>query len=127
MASDATQLGNEKLSGNGSTLKLTLVDKANLSNLIATKFKVIYQTTRSQDVRFRPVSDFTTRFEGEIPAEQIERTGDRFTLNLGQLPIPPDYLKAGVGVEVEITANRSFAGNSANQKIVVRDIIPAFR
>lgn len=127
LASDATRLGDETLSGKGTDLKLTLVDQANRSNLIATQFTLKYKTTRSQDLRFRPASDFTTRYEGTIPPELIQQTGDRFILNIGKLPIDPDSLKPGIGIEVELTATRTFAGNSATQKIITQDVIGRLR
>jgi hypothetical protein len=126
LESDATQLESGGLSGNGSNLQLTLVDKANQSNLIATKFEVKYRITRS-DPRFRPVSDYATRYTGEIPVDLVSLSGNRFTLNIGQLPIKPEDLKAGLGVEIEITATRSFAGYSAEQKIVVRDVLGPYK
>lgn len=127
LASDATRLGDGTLSGKGTDLKLTLTDKANRSNLIATQFVMSYQTSRSQDVRFRPVSDFTTRFEGPIPPELVQQTGDRFVINIGKLPIAPEWLKADTGVEVTLTATRSFAGKSATQKIIIQDVVGRLR
>jgi hypothetical protein len=124
LARDATRLEVQSLSGNGPNLQLTLIDRADRSDLIATQFLVKYRTTQSEDVRFRPSVTFTTRYEGEIPPDAIERDGDRFTLKLGQLPLEENFLKAGTGIEIELTAQRSFAGNSATQKIQVRDLIP---
>lgn len=123
---DVTRLEESSLTGNGRNLKLVLVDKANQSNLIATKFQVKYNITRS-DPRFRPVSDYLTKYSGAMPDELVKLNGDRFTLDLGQLPIGEEYLKSGLGVEVEIVATRTFSGYSATQKIVVRDIIGSFR
>jgi hypothetical protein len=127
LAEDATRLGNETLTGKGVDLKVTLVDKANLSNLIATQFEVKYKTTRSQEVGFRPVSEFTTKYDGVIAPDLVQQTGDRFVLNIGKLPLDADSLKAGTGVEVEITAKRSFAGNNATQKITLQDVIGRLR
>jgi hypothetical protein len=123
---DATQLVSEGLSGNGSNLQLRLRDRASLSNLVGTQFQIEYRTTRS-DPRFRPVSDYRTRYEGEMPVELINLNGDRFILNIGQLPIEPDNFKSGLGVEIEVTATRTFAGYSAEQKLVIKDVIGPFR
>jgi len=127
LAEDATRLGNETLTGKGVDLKVTLVDKANLSNLIATQFEVKYKTTRSQEVGFRPVSDFITKYDGVLGPDLVQQTGDRFVLNIGKLPLGADVLKAGTGVEVEITAKRSFAGNRATQKITLQDVVGRLR
>ncbi|MEB3312485.1 MAG: collagen-like protein [Snowella sp.] len=121
-ASDATRLGNATLLGNGQALRLTFVDQANQSNLIATKFQIKYNITRS-DPRFRPVSDYSTKYSGEVPDDLVTLKGDRFTINLGKLPIPEEYLKPGLGVEVEVVANRSFSNYSTSQKFYVRDLI----
>ncbi|MCU0534856.1 MAG: collagen-like protein [Hydrococcus sp. Prado102] len=119
---EATQLKSEGLSGTGSDLKLTLIDGAGRSNLIATKFNLKYRTTPS-DPRYRDVSDFTTKFNGQIPPEAIATDGNRFTINLGQLPIETNALRSGTGVEVDLIATRSFAGYSTQQRVVVKDIL----
>jgi hypothetical protein len=126
LESEATQLKSEGLSGSGTNLQLTLVDSADRSNLIATKFRLKYRITRS-DPRFRQVSDYTTKYDGEIPAELVIAEGNRFTLNLGQLPIETDALGAGTGVEVDLIATRSFAGYSAEQRVVVRDVLGPYQ
>jgi hypothetical protein len=123
---DVTQLKAEGLSGNGRNLQLKLSDSAEQSKLIATQFKIKYRTTR-YDPRFRPVSDYTSRYEGQVSPELVNLNDNRFTLNLGELPIPPEYLKPGLGVEVEVIATRSFAGYSKEQKIIVRDVIPGLQ
>lgn len=125
-APDATKLESQGLSGNKTNLKLTLVDQAKQSNLITTKFKITYRTTQS-DPRFRTVSDYTTRYEGEISEELVILDGNQFTIKIGQLPIKPNDLRSGLGVEIRILALRSFAGYSAEQTIIVKDILGPFR
>ena len=121
---DAKRLKSEGFSGTGANLQLELVDKANRSDIINTSFDLKYRVSRSADeARFRRVTDYKTKYEGEVPPEAIIKNGDRFTLNLGQLPIPPQYLEAKTAVELHITANRSFGDRSTVQKITVRDIL----
>ena len=60
---------------------------------------------------------------GTIPPEAIIQEGSNFTINLGKLPIPPEFLQPGVAIEVQLTANRSFGENSKEQKVLVRDKI----
>ncbi|MFM7438621.1 MAG: collagen-like protein, partial [Snowella sp.] len=123
---EATQLASEGISGNGTDLQLTLTDRAGLSNLVATKFRIKYQITRS-DPRFRPVSDYTTKYEGEMPAELVKFNNNRFTFDLGKLPIEPQNFREGLGIQVEVVATRTFAGYSAEQTVVVKDVIGPFR
>jgi hypothetical protein len=125
LASEATQLKSQGLSGTGSSLQLKLVDGADRSNLIATKFRLKYRTTRS-DPRYRELSDYTTKYSGEIPAQLIVSDGNRFTIDLGKLPIEQNALRSGMGVEVDLVAVRSFAGYTAEQRVVVRDILGNF-
>ncbi len=121
-SSEATRLDELVLAGNGTGLKLFLVDKADRSNLVATKFRVEYNVT-DEDPRFRPASTYSTKFAGEIPDRLVTVNGDRLVINLGQLPIPEQYAKPGVGVEVVLTATRSFAGYSAEQTLVVQEVL----
>jgi hypothetical protein len=122
---DVTRLKSEGLSGTGSDLKLSLVDEAQKSNVLDTDFSVRFRVSKSADeARFLRVFDYKTKYEGEIPSEAIQKNGDRFTLNIGQLPIPPEFLELGTAIEVQVAANRSFADKySKEQKITVRDVI----
>ena len=122
---DATRLKSEGFSGAQENLQLQLVDKADQSDIINTSFSLKYRVSNStENARFRRVADYKTKYEGEVPTEAIIRNGDRFTLNLGQLPIPPQYLETGTAVELYLTVQRSFGDRSAVQKITVRDILP---
>jgi hypothetical protein len=123
---EATRLKSEGLSGTGSNLKLTLVDEAERSDMVATKFRLKYRITRS-DPRFQEGADFRTKYDGELPIDSIVANGDRFTLNLGKLPIEADALRSGTGVQLDLVATRSFAGYSAEQKIVVKDVLGPFK
>ena len=121
---DTKRLKSEGFSGLGANLQLELVDKANKSDILNTSFSLKYRVSKSsEDARFRRVTDYRTKFEGEVPSSAIIRDGDRFTLNLGQLPIPPQFLEKNTAVELHITANRSFGDRSTVQKITVRDIL----
>ena len=123
---DATRLKSEGLSRRGGDLRLTLIDEADQSNLIATKFEITYSVTRSNP-RFRTVSDYTTKYEGEIPEDLVILEGDKFTLDIGKLPIESQYLRSGLGVEIKIVATRTFAGYTDQQTITVTDVLGPFR
>ncbi len=84
--------------------------------MIATQFQIKYRAARASD-RFSSNADYRTRYEGNIPAELVSRSNNRFTLNLGKLPIESEFLRPGVAVEIELVATRSFAGRSTEQKI----------
>ncbi|MDJ0650096.1 MAG: collagen-like protein [Xenococcaceae cyanobacterium MO_188.B19] len=124
LENDVTRLKSEGISGIGENLKISLVDRAKRSNVISTDFKVKYRVSKSGDeARFRRVFDYRTKYEGEIPASLIEQNGDRFTINIGKLPMPSEFLQPETAIEIQLTANRAFAGNSKQQKITVRDVI----
>lgn len=122
-AKEATQLRNQGLLGNGSNLTLKLRDMASKSDLVLTDFSIRYRTSKSAEAEFRRVFDYKTKYEGKIPPEAIEYQNNQFTINIGQLPIPPEALRRGTAVEIKITADRSFADNSKQQDIIVRDIL----
>jgi hypothetical protein len=120
-AKDATRLKSEGLSGQGANLQLNLVDKASQSDVVSTDFSVKYRVSNSDDGGlFRRSFDYRTKFEGKIPPQLISQQGDNFTIKLGQLPIPQEFLEPGVQVEVQLIANRSLAGNSKQQELIIR-------
>ncbi len=119
---DATKLGRLSLSGNGDNLQLSLVDEANQSNLMTTKFRLKYRVT-NEDPRFRPPSTYSLRYDGEIPDELVVVSGNQFTLNIGQLSIPAKDLQSGTGVEIELLAERTFSGNTSEQRLTIRELI----
>jgi hypothetical protein len=124
-AKNVTRLKSQGISGKGTDLRLSLVDEAGQSDLILTDFSLKYRVSKSAGERnYRPLVDYRTQYEGKIPPELIEQNGNNFTLNLGQLPIPPEHLEPGTAIEVRLIANRSFAGKSKEQEITVRDTIP---
>ena len=123
---DVTELEAEGISGTGTDLKLNIVDEAQKSDVLDTDFTIKFRVSKSTDnALFRRVFDYKTQYEGAVPSEAVQKNGARFTLDLGQLPIPPEYLEPGTAIEVQLVANRSFADNkySKEQKITVREII----
>lgn len=116
LKNEVTQLTRADFAGSGSELIFALIDKAGKSDLIATQFRIKYRTSASGD-RFDRTLDYITRYEGIIPAELVSRDRNRFVLNIGKLPIQSQFLRAGLPVEIELVATRSFAERSAEQKI----------
>jgi hypothetical protein len=113
---EATKLKRADFSGSGSELNFAVVDLAGKSDLISTQFRIKYGAANSSD-RFDRNLDYRTRYEGNIPAELVSRSNNRFVLNIGKLPIDSQFLRSGVPVEIELVATRSFAGHSTEQKI----------
>ena len=122
---DVTKLKDRGISGTGENLQLFIEDKANKSDVLDTDFEIKFRVSNSPDnAIFRRVFDYKTQYEGAVPPEAVELNGDRFTINIGQLPIPPEYLEPGNAIEVQLVANRSFADKySKTQKITVREVI----
>ena len=125
-ASEATKLVSKGLSGVGENLQLELIDKAEKSDLLESTFTIKYSVSNSSEARFRPVSDYTVRYKGEIPPSLIRYGNDRFILDIGKLPIEPRYLELDRAVEVELIITRRFGDYSATQKIVEREILGPF-
>ena len=73
------------------------------------------------------MSDYTTKYEGEIPEDLVILDGDTFTIDIGKLPIESRFLRSGLGVEIKIVATRTFAGYNDQQTITVKDVLGPFR
>lgn len=117
---DVADLTIDGLFGQGTNLELDVFDEAEQSNLIDTDFIVKYRVgEESEKKNFfgRSSTVYKTKFEGAIPPEAIAQAGNLFTLKLGELPIPPEYLQPDTKVEVEVTAKRSLGENSKVKKM----------
>ncbi|MCC0176618.1 collagen-like protein [Waterburya agarophytonicola K14] len=114
------------LFGQGLGLELDIFDEAEQSNLVGTDFSLKYRVgEKSEDKNFFGGSStiYKTKFEGSIPSEAIAQKGNLFTLQLGKLPIPPEHLKPGLEVEIEVMAKRSLGENSQVQQLSTRTTI----
>jgi hypothetical protein len=126
-AKEATQLESKGLSGVDSNLRLELIDKAQRSDIVSTQFYLKYSTTLNRDASWRKVSDYTLKYEGEIPSQFINHNGNNFIIDLGKMDIEPEYLKSGTAVKIQIEATRTFGDKSAQQKIEIYDILGPFK
>jgi hypothetical protein len=125
---DVADLTIDGLFGQGGNLELDVFDQANQSQLIATEFSVQYRVgEKSENKNFFGGNStvYNTKFEGSIPPEAIAQKDNLFTLQLGKLPIPPEYLKPGLEVEIEVTAKRSLGENSEIKKLSTQTTIEA--
>ena len=114
------------LFGQGANLELDIFDEANQSDLLATDFTVKYRVGEAAEKKnfFGSTSTiYKTKYEGAIPQEAIAKDGDLFTLKLGQLPIPAEYMQPGLEVEVEVIAKRSLGENSQLKKLSTRTTV----
>ena len=109
---DVTKLKNQGLSGIGPDLQLTIEDKAKKNSILDTSFTLNFQAKVSTGSK----SQYQSQFQGAVPASAVEQNGDFFTINLGQLSIPPEFLGEGNKVAVELIANRSFAQKHEKQQ-----------
>lgn len=125
-AEEATKLKSKGLSGLGLGLQWELVDEAERSDLISTSFYIKYSISSSQEARFRQVSDYTLRYEGEVPPQFVSYGENRFIIDIGQLPIDPKYLETDSAVRVQLEITRTFGNNSAKQTLVEKDILGPF-
>ncbi len=121
---DVAELKIDGLFGQGTSLELDVLDKAEKSNIIATDFFIEYRVGEAaKDKGFLGLgrdTDYQTKYKGSIPSEAIAQDGNLFTLKLGQLPIPPEYLQPGLKVEVQVLAKRSLGENSQVKKLSTR-------
>jgi hypothetical protein len=128
LAEDVTRLKSEGISGSGGSLELFIQDNASQSSLVATEFKIKYRVSRFGSEFTTPATgNYVTRYEGDVPSELVTFDGNRFTIAVGQLPIPPESLKAGVSIEIELTALRSFANYSKQQRLTIQEVIKSSR
>jgi hypothetical protein len=111
---DATRLAVGNVTGRGSQLQMVVVDLAGKSDLLNTRFRIHYRTDQSFG---DGAPDFRTRYDGEVPANLVSRDFNRFTLNVGQLPIGASYLTPGTPVQIEVTVVRSLGDRSAEQDL----------
>ncbi len=117
---DVADLKIDGLFGQGANLELDIFDEAEKSNLIASEFSLKYRVgEESEDKNFfgSRSTVYQTKYEGAIPPQAIAQSGNLFTLKLGQLPIPPEYLQPGLKVELEVSVKRSLGSNSQVKKL----------
>lgn len=98
------------------SLNLAVIDLAGHSEVLTTQFYVRYRAASSDALNnIRP--RWETQYEGDVPAELVTRDYNRFSLNLGALPIESQYLQPGTPIAVEIEVTRSLGERSATQTL----------
>lgn len=114
-ASEVTDLAVGRLVGDDDALNLQVIDLAGHSEALETSFQLRYRAAASTTDTIRP--QWETHYEGEVPAELVTRDHNRFSLNLGALPIDSQYLQPGTLIDVEIEVTRSLGERSATQTL----------
>lgn len=114
---EATQLAPVDLAGSGSALQISLVDRAGKSDILTTQFRLKYRVARDSHTDRPRSGAYVTRYEGDVPAEMVSQDRQRFTLDLGQLPIDAQYLQPGTAVDVELSAVRSLGDRAVEQQV----------
>jgi hypothetical protein len=117
---EATQLAKANFTGERESLTVSLVDLAGRSEQLETAFRVKYRAASGDRFRRIRPTDYRTRYEGVIPPELVTRHNNRYTLQIGRLPIESKYLQPGIPVEIEVEAIRSFGDNFAEQDLTWR-------
>ncbi|MEM1251730.1 MAG: collagen-like protein [Cyanobacteria bacterium P01_H01_bin.21] len=110
---EVTQLAMGRVDGRSRTFEVNVVDLAQQSDVLETRFEVRYSTSRNDGRRRR----YDVAFEGPIPEELVQQDHNRFTLALGRLPIRSQLLSGGTQAEVELKIIRSYGSNSAEQTV----------
>ena len=111
--SEATQLAVGRVDGRSRTFEVNVVDLAQQSDVLDTRFEVRYSTSNSDSRRRR----YDLEYAGPVPEDLITQDHNRFTLSLGRLPIQSQLLSGGTQAQVELTIIRSYGNNSAEQTL----------
>ncbi|MEM9483375.1 MAG: collagen-like protein, partial [Cyanobacteria bacterium P01_F01_bin.116] len=110
---EVTQLAMGRVNGRSRTFTVNVVDLAQRSDVLETRFELRYSTSNDEGRRRR----YDLEFEGDIPKNLIQQDYNRFTLALGRLPIRSQLLSEGTQAQVELKIIRSFGNNVAEQTL----------
>ena len=96
----------------GDILNLVVIDLAGHSKALDTTFHIHYRSTDRHQLD-TPRKNWQARYQGEVLAAAVTQDYNRFSLDLSQLPIEPQYLRPGVPVQIELVVTRSLGQRSA--------------
>lgn len=97
----------------GDTLNLVVIDLAGHSGTLDTTFHIHYRSTNRHQLD-APRENWQTHYQGEVLAAAVTQDHNRFSLDLSQLPIEPQYLRPGVPVQIELVVTRSLGQRSVS-------------
>lgn len=104
------------LTENGSRLVLSAIDPTSKPDGVGTQFAIAYRAI-SSTAGVNATENSRILYEGIIPRELVNQSADRVILELGKLPIEPEYLKPGVGVEIELAVIRDNGDRATQQTL----------
>lgn len=110
---EVTQLAVGRVDGRSRTFAVNVVDLAQRSDVLETRFEVRYSTSGDDGRRRR----YDVEFDGPVPEALVQQDHNRFTLSLGRLPIRSQLLSGGTRAQVELKIIRSFGTNTAEQTL----------
>ena len=110
---EVTQLALGRTEGRSRSFEVNVVDLAQRSNVLDTRFEVRYSISDDDGRRRR----YDLQFDGPVPDDLVQRDHNRFTLSLGRLPIRSLLLSGGTQAQVELKIIRSFGSNVAEQTL----------
>ncbi|EKV02748.1 hypothetical protein Lepto7375DRAFT_5010 [Leptolyngbya sp. PCC 7375] len=110
---DVTQLAMGRVDGRSRTFEVNVVDLAQRSDVLDTRFEVRYSTSGDDGRRRR----YDVEFDGPVPDDLVQQDHNRFTLALGRLPIASQLLSGGTRAQVELKIIRSYGSNVAEQTL----------
>lgn len=110
---EVTQLAVGRVDGRSRTFEVNVVDLAQRSDQLETRFEVRYSTSGNNGRRRR----YDLEFEGPVPDALVQQDHNRFTLSLGRLPIRSQLLSGGTRAQVELRVIRSFGTQTAEQTL----------
>jgi len=109
LASEPYSLEMGTAAGSGSSFTVEVNDKAGVSNVVSSSFRIDFYT-KANVYYYR-------RYQGNIPPEAVIQKDNTFVVSVGKLPIDPDYLTPGTRTLIYFYMTRSLGKNSGTVKI----------
>lgn len=108
---EVAQLAFGRIEGRSRTFEVEVIDRAQLSDEVDTRFELRYSTSNDEGRRY------TVQYEGAVDGEFVERDRNRFRLALGRLPIRSQLMSGGTEARVELSVIRSYGNNTTTQDL----------
>jgi hypothetical protein len=118
LASDIQKVRAKKMTGTLKSTKLELIDDADVSDHVATRFFIKAKWRKASDRKF---------YQQWVPAEFVTRDGNIFNINVGEFDLKArrflffkrkEYFKAGAKVKLELMIERTFGGRTIQMPVM---------
>jgi len=113
---EAMNIHFQSVTGSYRDLKAVIQDDSGFSNDIQTSFRLTYRT--------KAFLLYRVRFSGEVDPKYVTKSGNEFTLHLGEMPINSKWLQSGMKSRIQITARRSYGSGNGNRGLSQDYYIP---